>query len=136
MVKKKRVYEVARDLKISSEALVEIIRALGAEVKSHMSAVDDAVVEALHAQFDREKEKIKRAGDGKRERVAAAPELATPGAEGTAAPPPALPAPMATLVAEPPAAAPPTPPLSAPAAAPGAAAPAATLPVAETPHPR
>jgi translation initiation factor IF-2 len=100
LVKKKRVYEVARDLKISSEALVEIIRALGAEVKSHMSAVDDSVVEALHAQFDREKEKIKRASDGKKERPAAVVESAPAAAE---APRPAAPAPVATLVAEPPA---------------------------------
>ncbi len=131
MVKKKRVYEVARDLKISSEALVEIIRALGAEVKSHMSAVDDSVVEALHSQFDREKEKFKRAGDGKGERPAAAAPPAPKARD--AAPPPTPPAAMATLVAEPPAAGPPSATPAAPPAAPAApplvvAAPAATAP--------
>ncbi len=118
MVKKKRVYEVARDLKISSEALVEIIRAMGAEVKSHMSAVDDAVEEALHARFDSEKEKIKRADVAKRERqrhaaeAAPVPPAAPPAPAPVEAPPPAAPA---AAVAEPPAEAPPVPAASAPA---------------------
>jgi translation initiation factor IF-2 len=63
-----RVYEVARDLNISSEALLEMIRGLGVQVKSHMSAVDDSTVETLHGQFQREKEKIKEADVRKRER--------------------------------------------------------------------
>ncbi len=113
MAKKKRVYEVARELKISSEALVEIIRGLGAEVKSHMSAVDDAVVEALHAKFDSEKEKIKRADEAKRERQRPAAE---PVAPAVTEPAPAAPA-VAQVVAEPRPAEPP-PPAPAPAVPP------------------
>jgi hypothetical protein len=38
---KKRVYQLARDYKISSEAMLSIIGKLGFKVKSHMSAVEE-----------------------------------------------------------------------------------------------
>jgi len=38
--KKLRVYEIAKDLKMSSDAVVEMIRALGVQVRGHMSTVD------------------------------------------------------------------------------------------------
>jgi len=53
-----------------------------------MSAVDDSVVEALHAQFDREKEKIKRASEARRDRQPVAEAPAGPPAEGRAGPVP------------------------------------------------
>ncbi len=68
--KKKRVYEVARDLGISSEALLEMVRGMGAQVKSHMSAVDDEVVDALYGRLEREKQRIKDADVTKRQRQA------------------------------------------------------------------
>jgi translation initiation factor IF-2 len=134
LVKKKRVYEVARDLKISSEALVEIIRALGAEVKSHMSAVDDSVVDALHAQFDREKEKIKRADEAKRDRQRVVPEVpAGPPAEAPLAP--SSMSSLAAIVAEPSAPAPAVAERTPDRASEAAAAPDLAPPVAAAPPP-
>jgi translation initiation factor IF-2 len=57
---KKRVYQLARDYKISSEAMLNTIRELGFEIKSHMSAVDDAVASAIEEKFRREKEAVKK----------------------------------------------------------------------------
>jgi translation initiation factor IF-2 len=50
---------LARDFNVSSEALIEMLRSAGAEVKSHMSAVDDAVVEEIKKKFASEKEAVK-----------------------------------------------------------------------------
>ena len=57
---KKRVYQLARDYEISSEAMLNTIRELGFEIKSHMSAVDDAVASAIEEKFRREKEAVKK----------------------------------------------------------------------------
>ncbi|NIM98159.1 MAG: translation initiation factor IF-2 [candidate division Zixibacteria bacterium] len=57
---KKRVYQLARDYKISSEAMLTTIRELGFEIKSHMSAVDNAVASAIEEKFRREKEAVKK----------------------------------------------------------------------------
>ena len=42
-----RVYELARELSIDSKELVVLIRGLGIEVKSHMSAIDQETAETL-----------------------------------------------------------------------------------------
>jgi translation initiation factor IF-2 len=57
--KKLRVYEIAKDLKMSSDAVVEMIRALGVQVRGHMSTVDPEVVGLLHEKMAREKEAVK-----------------------------------------------------------------------------
>jgi len=57
--KKLRVYEIAKDLKMSSDAVVEMIRALGVEVRGHMSTVDPSIVGQLHDKMAREKEVVK-----------------------------------------------------------------------------
>ncbi len=56
---KKRVYQLARDYKISSEAMLSIIRELGFEIKSHMSVVDDQTVSSIEQKFQKEKEAVK-----------------------------------------------------------------------------
>jgi len=56
---KKRVYQLARDYKISSEAMLSIIRELGYEVKSHMSVVDDKMTSSIEQKFQKEKEAVK-----------------------------------------------------------------------------
>ena len=48
-VKKLRVYEVAKDLGMSSEAVLQIVRRLGAEVKNHMSTLSTEIVEKVRA---------------------------------------------------------------------------------------
>jgi translation initiation factor IF-2 len=57
---RKRVYQVAREFKLSSEALLGILRDMGLTVKSHMSAVDDKTVEAVQEKLKQEKEAVKK----------------------------------------------------------------------------
>jgi translation initiation factor IF-2 len=59
-LKKVRVYEAAREFKISSEALLEIARSLGIPVKSHMSSITDDVVEKIREKMHQEKEAFKQ----------------------------------------------------------------------------
>jgi translation initiation factor IF-2 len=56
---KKRVYQVAKDYQISSEALLAIIAELGFKVKSHMSVVDDKMSSAIEEKFRKEREAVK-----------------------------------------------------------------------------
>jgi len=56
---KKRVYQLARDYKISSEAMLSIIGKLGFKVKSHMSAVDEKMASAIEEKFRKEREAVK-----------------------------------------------------------------------------
>jgi translation initiation factor IF-2 len=55
-----RVYEVAREFKIDPEKMIQLLRGLGAQVRTEASAVDDATVAKLRARFERER----RAGHG------------------------------------------------------------------------
>jgi translation initiation factor IF-2 len=57
---KKRVYQLARDYKISSEAMLNTVRQLGFEIKSHMSAVDEKMASAIEEKFRKEKEAVKK----------------------------------------------------------------------------
>jgi len=68
-VKKRRVYEVAKDMGMSSEALVHILKSLSVEVKSHMSSVGDDVIEQVRSKLAREKEAVKEEEARKREKA-------------------------------------------------------------------
>lgn len=57
---RKRVYQVARDFNLSSEALLKMLREMDLTVKSHMSAIDDETVEALKQKLTEEKEAVKK----------------------------------------------------------------------------
>ncbi|HVP57356.1 MAG TPA: translation initiation factor IF-2 [bacterium] len=57
---RKRVYQVAREFNLSSEALLEMLRGMGLAVKSHMSAIDDENVTALREKLRQEKEEVKK----------------------------------------------------------------------------
>jgi translation initiation factor IF-2 len=57
---RKRVYQVAREFNLSSEALLEMLRGMGLTVKSHMSAIDDETVQALGDKLKEEKEAVKK----------------------------------------------------------------------------
>jgi translation initiation factor IF-2 len=67
--KKRRVYEVAKDMGMSSEALVHILKSLSVEVKSHMSSVSDEVIEQVRSKLAREKEAVKEEEARKREKA-------------------------------------------------------------------
>ena len=58
---KVRIYQLARELRISSDALVNMIIALGAgaDVKSHMSAVDDEIVVKIREKIAQEREVVR-----------------------------------------------------------------------------
>ncbi|MCK4403975.1 MAG: translation initiation factor IF-2 N-terminal domain-containing protein, partial [candidate division Zixibacteria bacterium] len=56
---KKRVHQLAKDYKISSEAMLFIIRELGFKIKSHMSAVDEKMASAIEEKFQKEREAVK-----------------------------------------------------------------------------
>ncbi|MGD9140845.1 MAG: translation initiation factor IF-2 [bacterium] len=57
---RKRVYQAARELSLSSEALLGILKTMGIKVKSHMSAIDDETVDALKDKLKQEKEAVKK----------------------------------------------------------------------------
>ena len=110
--KKARVYEVAKELGMSSEAVLQISRNLGVEVKNHMSTLAAETVDKVRAQISHEAAVVKeeqarkheielQRGREERARAAAArpaPAPAVPGAPPRPAPPrPAPPRPIATL---------------------------------------
>ena len=53
--KKKRVYELAKELNLSSEALLKVLREMKISVKSHMSSLTPKQVIEVHNRFAREK---------------------------------------------------------------------------------
>ncbi len=57
---KKRIYELAKEYHVSSKAMVDIIRGLGFPVKSHSTAVDDQILQAVQKKFASEKEEVKK----------------------------------------------------------------------------
>jgi len=59
-VPKKRIYQVAKEFRISSEALIGMLNKLGYDFTSHMNAIEDEAVEKVRAQFEKEKEAVKR----------------------------------------------------------------------------
>jgi len=63
---KRRLFQVARDYKITSEALLKMLRELGFDVKSHMSNATDDMMKAIEQKFKREKETIKKEIEDKR----------------------------------------------------------------------
>lgn len=55
----KRLFEVARDHNLSAEALMAMVNRLGFNVRSHMSVASDDVLEAIEAEFGKQKEALK-----------------------------------------------------------------------------
>src|SRR5213593_5204765 len=56
---KPRVYEVAKDLGMSSEAVLQIVRRLGVEVKNHMSTLLPETVAKVQAEMAHEKSAVR-----------------------------------------------------------------------------
>lgn len=54
--KKKKIYQVAKELNISHDTLLEFLHKKGYQAKSHMSAVEDGMMQAILVQFKKEKE--------------------------------------------------------------------------------
>ena len=54
-----RLYEIARDHKLSSDALMALVNRLGFDVRSHMSVATDEILEAIEAEFGRQRDSLK-----------------------------------------------------------------------------
>jgi len=63
-LEKRRVYQVAKEQKLSSDALITMLKDMGYEVKSHMSVVSAEMLEAITRKIQEEKqssiEEVKR----------------------------------------------------------------------------
>jgi translation initiation factor IF-2 len=55
-----RIYELAKDYNVSSKAMVDIIRELGFDVKSHSSTATDEMLQAVQNKFASKKEEVKK----------------------------------------------------------------------------
>ena len=91
-----RIYQVAKEFSVSSEALLKILSGLGIEAKSHMSSIDGEAVERVRREFDKEKEAVKEDFARKREVDRASRRRAQQKAQGDAPSAPGAPAPVAT----------------------------------------
>ncbi|HZL86405.1 MAG TPA: translation initiation factor IF-2 [Candidatus Krumholzibacteria bacterium] len=102
--KKKRIYEVAREWNVSSDALIKVLRELEYEVKNHMSTATTEMLDAIAARFNQAQAQVK-VEESKRKEVHAAIELHKAEGEKAAkearareaaakAPPPPPPAPL------------------------------------------
>ena len=80
---KKRIYEIARQYNISSDALVRMLRELDHDVKSHMSVMDEKMILDVNMKFEqiklaaredqeRKKQMVERAATKGEEKKAAA----------------------------------------------------------------
>jgi translation initiation factor IF-2 len=58
-VKKARVYEIAKDLGMSSEAVLQIVKRLGVDVKNHMSTLETDTVQKIQAEISQETAAVK-----------------------------------------------------------------------------
>lgn len=59
-MEKKRVHQVAKEHHVSSEALITMLKSMGSDVKSHMSIVNDDLLEQINRKFEEEKELFRR----------------------------------------------------------------------------
>jgi translation initiation factor IF-2 len=87
---KEKVYKLAQEFKVSSEALVQMLRGMGIEVKSHMSTVDENLRDDIRKKFETERASIKREYERKKQILTKAREEVAAKVE----PPPPSPAPL------------------------------------------
>jgi translation initiation factor IF-2 len=71
---KEKVYKLAQEFKVSSEALVQLLRQMGIPVKSHMSTVDENLREEIKKKFEQERAEIKKEYDRKKQIITKAKE--------------------------------------------------------------
>ncbi|MBD3391931.1 MAG: translation initiation factor IF-2 [Chitinivibrionales bacterium] len=71
---KEKVYKLAQEFKVSSEALVQMLRGMGIPVKSHMSTVDEKVRAELKKKFEQERASIKKQYQRKKQMLTKARE--------------------------------------------------------------
>ena len=55
MLEKRRVYQVAKENRLSSDALMSMLKDMGFDVKSHMSVVTEEMLTAFTQKLEEEK---------------------------------------------------------------------------------
>lgn len=53
---KKKIYQIAKEINISHETLIEYLKKKGHEIKSHMTVVDDAMMHDISSHFKKDRE--------------------------------------------------------------------------------
>lgn len=71
---KEKVYKLAQEFKVSSEALVQMLRGMGIPVKSHMSTVDENLRDDIKKKFEQERAEIKKEYERKKQMLTKARE--------------------------------------------------------------
>lgn len=71
---KEKVYKLAKEFKVSSEALVQMLKGMGIVVKSHMSTVDENLRDKIKQKFEQERAEIKKQYAKKKLKIAKAKE--------------------------------------------------------------
>ncbi|MBM3319333.1 MAG: translation initiation factor IF-2 [Candidatus Eisenbacteria bacterium] len=64
---KKRIYQVAKDFHVSSEAMLKVLREMRVDAKSHMSSIDEDLIEEIRKRFAAEKAAVREKEVRKRE---------------------------------------------------------------------
>ncbi|MCU0609019.1 MAG: translation initiation factor IF-2 [Chitinispirillaceae bacterium] len=103
---KEKVYKLAQEFKVSSEALVQMLHGMGIPVKSHMSTVDENLRDDIRKKFEQERAEIKLKYERKKQVLVKAREEPAEVAPAPAAAPAATAGPMAPLTTTIPASAP------------------------------
>ncbi len=66
--RKRRVYELAREINISSEALIKVLTDMDVAVKSHMSTLTEEQVRSVVSRFEKEKQEARDRASKSRKR--------------------------------------------------------------------
>ncbi len=64
---KKRIYQVAKDFHVSSEAMLKVLREMRVDAKSHMGSIDEDLIEEIRKRFAAEKAAVREEEVRKRE---------------------------------------------------------------------
>ncbi|MCD6161215.1 MAG: translation initiation factor IF-2 [candidate division Zixibacteria bacterium] len=68
MIKKRRIYDIAKEQNLSSKAMVDFIRGLGHQVKSHSSTVGPEIYEEVKKKLSSKKEEVKKGLEQKKKK--------------------------------------------------------------------
>ncbi len=60
VTKKKRIFQIAKELNISHTEIIELLMANGIKVNSHMSPVDDVAYQLIIEEFEKERKSVDR----------------------------------------------------------------------------
>ncbi|MEE9441805.1 MAG: translation initiation factor IF-2 [candidate division Zixibacteria bacterium] len=66
---RKRIYDIAKEYKISSDALLKVLRGLGFTIKSHMSIASSDMLEAIDNKFKREIAEVKKDDEARKQKL-------------------------------------------------------------------